>query len=165
MDRLILLRHGEAERDAPSGDDFDRRLVGRGIAESSAMGETLAELGLSPDLALVSGAARTRDTWAAVASAFPKAQARFEDSLYLADLEVVRRLVEAAGATCGTMMVVGHNPGLQDLTLQLLREGAAPAALTARAQGGFPTAAAAVFLFDHAGRPAYDGLFFPRDRR
>jgi phosphohistidine phosphatase len=161
MDRLILLRHGEAERDAPSGDDFDRRLVRRGIAASAAMGETLADLGFRPDLALVSAAARTRDTWEALCNAFPGAQVRFEDSLYLAEPERVRALAQAAGATCGTVMVVGHNPGLQDLTVQMLREGGAPAALIAKAQNGFPTSAASVFLFDHAGRPSYDGLFFP----
>ncbi|MBP8248374.1 MAG: histidine phosphatase family protein [Phenylobacterium sp.] len=161
MDRLILLRHGEAERDAESGDDFDRRLVARGVAACAAMGETLADLGFCPDLALVSAAARTRDTWEALCKAFPKARARFEDSLYLAEPDRVRGLAQAAGATCGTVMVVGHNPGLQDLTVQMLKEGGAPAALIAKAQNGFPTGAAAVFLFDHAGRPAYDGLFFP----
>ncbi|WP_340645954.1 histidine phosphatase family protein [Phenylobacterium sp.] len=161
MDRLILLRHGEAERDAPSGDDFDRRLARRGIAASAAMGETLADLGFCPDVVLVSAAARTRDSWEAVSKAFPKAQVRFEDSLYLAEPERVRALVKAAGAACATVMVVGHNPGLQDLTVQMLRAGGAPPALIAKAQNGFPTAAAAVFLFDHAGRPSYDGLFFP----
>ncbi|CAN5887912.1 histidine phosphatase family protein [soil metagenome] len=161
MDRLILLRHGEAERDAASGDDFDRRLAARGISDCAAMGETLADLGFCPDLALVSAAARTRDSWEAVSKAFPKAQVRFEDGLYLAEPELVRALTKAAGATCGTVMVVGHNPGLQDLTVQMLRAGGAPPALIAKAQNSFPTAAAAVFLFDHAGRPSYDGLFFP----
>ena len=161
MDRLILLRHGEAERDAPSGDDFDRRLAARGIVASAAMGATLANLGFCPDVALVSAAARTRETWEAVGAAFPQAQVRFEDSLYLAEPERVRALAVAAGAACGTVMVVGHNPGLQDLTVHMLREGGAPPALIAKAQNGFPTAAAAVFLFDHAGRPSYDGLFFP----
>ena len=45
--------------------------------------------------------------------------------------------------------------------MRLLQEGSAPASLIHRAQRQFPTAAAAVFLFDDAGRPAYDGLFFP----
>jgi phosphohistidine phosphatase len=58
-------------------------------------------------------------------------------------------------------MVVGHNPGLQELTIQLLIEGAAPSSLIARAQRNFPTAGAAVFLFDANGRPHFDGLFFP----
>nr|QQZ50107.1 hypothetical protein JKL49_26450 [Phenylobacterium glaciei] len=48
---------------------------------------------------------------------------RFEDSLYLAEPERVRVLAEAAGATCGTVMVVGHNPGLQDLAVQMLKAG------------------------------------------
>ncbi|MDB5425260.1 MAG: sixA, partial [Phenylobacterium sp.] len=60
-----------------------------------------------------------------------------------------------------TVMVVGHNPGLQELTVRLLMEGHAPASLISKAQGRFPTAAAAVFLFDDNGRAAYDGLFFP----
>jgi phosphohistidine phosphatase len=59
------------------------------------------------------------------------------------------------------VMVVGHNPGLQELTVRLLTEGSAPASLIARAQRQFPPASAAVFLFDDQGRPAYDGLFFP----
>ena len=163
MDRLILLRHGEAERDAASGEDFDRRLAQRGIAESTAMGQTLAELGLVPDLALVSGAARTRDTWAALSGAFPKARPQFDDNLYLAEADLIRRAAEAVSAA--TVMIVGHNPGLQELTVQMLQEGAAAPALIARALDRFPTASAAVFLFDDLGRPTYDGLFLPRDRR
>src|SRR5258707_1283160 len=56
MDRLILLRHGKAESESESGDDFDRRLSPRGVRESAAMAETLAELGFAPDVALVSPA-------------------------------------------------------------------------------------------------------------
>lgn len=164
MDRLILLRHGDAERDSESGDDFDRRLSSRGQAESTRMGETLAEMGLIPDLALVSAAARARETWAAVAPSFPKAQARFDDALYLAEAEVFRRAALAAGAGAGCVLVVGHNPGLQELAIRLLMEASAGGALISRVQSGFPTAAAAVFLIDSAGRPHYDGLFFPRDR-
>jgi len=59
------------------------------------------------------------------------------------------------------VIVVGHNPGLQELAVRLLHEGHAPAGLIARAQRQFPTAAAAVFLFDANGRPAFDGLFYP----
>ena len=164
MDRLILLRHGDAERDSESGDDFDRRLSARGQTESARMGETLAELGLIPDLALVSAAARARETWAALAPSFPKARTQFEDSLYLAEAEVFRRAALLAGAEAGCVLVVGHNPGLQELAIRLLMEASAGGALISRVQSGFPTAAAAVFLIDSAGRPHYDGLFFPRDR-
>ena len=67
MDRLILFRHGKAEADSASGDDFDRRLAPRGVRESAAMGRSLAELGMCPDLVLASPSARTRETWAAAA--------------------------------------------------------------------------------------------------
>ena len=161
MDRLILLRHGKADADSESGDDFDRRLAPRGVEESAEMGAHLAHMGFSPDLALVSPAARARETWAAAQGAFPKAEARLEDHLYHADSATVRAAAEKAGEGCGTVMVVGHNPGLQELTIQLLREGGAPPGLIHRAQRNFPTAAAAVFLIDANGRPHYDGLFYP----
>ena len=161
MDRLILFRHGKALAESESGDDFDRRLAPRGQRESAAMGESLAELGLKPDLALVSPSARTRETWAAAEPAFPGAEVRYEDGLYHADCGAIRQAAEAAGRTHATVMVVGHNPGLQELAVRLLVEGAAPPALIARAQRDFPPAAAAVFLIDNSGRPAFDGLFFP----
>jgi len=166
MDRLILFRHGKAEHHSQSGQDFDRGLTPRGERESRAMGETLAEMGFSPDLAMVSTAARTRATWAAASPAFPKARAIFEDVLYHAEAGDVRRMAETAGPDVKTVMMVGHNPGLQELTVQMLREGGADASLISRALNQFPTATAAVFLIDAHRRPAFDGLFFPpRDPR
>ena len=164
MDRLILVRHGKAESESSSGDDFDRRLTPRGIAESTAMGVNLAELGFTPDVVLVSSAERARGTWDAVAEAFPGAQVRFDRNLYLADAETLRAAADAAGADCAVVMLVAHNPGLQELAVGLLQEGSAPASLVARAHRMFPTAAAAVFLLDDNGRPGFDGLFFPERR-
>jgi phosphohistidine phosphatase len=161
MHRLILFRHGKAEPESLSGDDFDRRLAPRGERDSAAMGRSLAELGLTPDLALVSPAARTRETWAAAEPAFPAAEVQFDEDLYHADSGAVRAAAERAGRTRDTVMVIGHNPGLQELAVRLLLEGAAPSSLVARAQRNFPTAAAAVFLIDANGRPSFDGLFFP----
>ena len=71
MDRLILLRHGDAERQAPSGEDFDRRLTATGRRESVETGESLAHLGFAPDLAIVSGAARARETYQAASDVLP----------------------------------------------------------------------------------------------
>ncbi|HEY3950543.1 histidine phosphatase family protein [Phenylobacterium sp.] len=161
MHRLILLRHGKAEAESASGEDFDRRLAPRGVAESAQMAAQLVDMGFFPDLVLVSTAARTRETWAAAEACFPQARAVFEPELYHADSRGVRREAERAGAGAGTVMVVGHNPGLQELAVQLLMEGHSPPSLVARAARQFPTAAAAVFLFDGEGRPALDGLFFP----
>ena len=165
MQRLILMRHGDAQRDSPSGGDFDRRLSDTGCLESAAMGAHLADMGLIPTLALVSSAARTRETWAAVDQGFPGATVRFEDSLYLADLDTVRDLGLAALRDQDCVMVIGHNPGLQELALSLLSEALAPAFAISRVGTGFPTGAAAVFLVGIDQRPTYDGVFYPRDIR
>lgn len=161
MDRLILLRHAKAEGDAPSGDDFDRPLAPRGRREAEAMGERLAAKGLRPDVVLVSPALRTRETWEIIEAALPGAEVRLTPGLYNADVGVIRRLAEAAGEERGVVMVVAHNPGLQDLTVRLLREGAAPAAYLARAQRAFPPAAVSIFDFDAAGRAVAEGLIYP----
>ena len=161
MDRLILFRHGKAEPESASGEDFDRRLAPRGHDESAETAARLADLGFLPDVALVSTAARARETWAASEPHFPGAKVSFDAELYHADSGAVRHAAARAGAMVGTVLVVGHNPGLQELTVRLLTEGAAPSSLIWRAGRQFPTAAAAVFLFDDNGRPAFDGLFFP----
>jgi phosphohistidine phosphatase len=165
MDRLILLRHAKAEADAPSGDDFDRPLAPRGRREAQEMAGQLAALGFRPDLALVSPALRTRETWEALHDALPGGEVRFDRALYNADAAGLRRLAERAGEGRGTVVVVGHNPGLQELAVRLLMEGGAPQAFLARAQHAFPPAAAAVFRIDDAGRPSADGLFYPERHR
>lgn len=161
MDRLILLRHGKAEMESDTGEDFDRRLAPRGVRESADMGVRLADMGFCPEVALVSTAARARGTWDAASVAFPAAKPSFEARLYHADSATLRAAAEDALGSYGTVIIVGHNPGLQELTVQLLREGSAPAGLIAKAQRDFPTACAAVFLFDANGRPQFDGLFIP----
>ncbi len=65
MDRLILLRHGEAHGRSPTGADMDRELTDRGRAAAGEAGRVLAAAALRPDRALVSPAVRTRQTWAA----------------------------------------------------------------------------------------------------
>jgi len=163
MDRLILLRHGKAEPDSSTGDDFDRRLASRGVTESDSVGQQLADyIGAKLRVALVSPAARARGTWEAASAHFPDTETRFDDALYHADSMTIRReglAVLADGG--GQVIVVGHNPGLQELTVQLLQEGGAPLSLIQRTQSNFPTATAAVFLIDANGRPHFDGLFTP----
>lgn len=165
MNRLILLRHGDAERDSATGGDFDRALSATGRAEIAAMGMTLAALGLVPDLALVSSAARTRQSWVELARVFPGTRVEFDNGLYLAEAESIAQILNGDPGDCDTLMVIGHNPGLQELALSLLLTANATASAISRAQTGFPTAAAAVFLFDVEGRPTSDGLFYPSDQR
>src|SRR6476660_8086909 len=96
MQRLILMRHAEAERAAGSGRDRDRSLSKRGRADAAAMGRALSARGFRPDLAVVSPAARTIQTWDLLHDAFGDVQVRSDDPLYNGGAETLRRFVEAA---------------------------------------------------------------------
>ena len=123
MRRLMLLRHAKTERAAPGERDRDRKLVKRGRADAPAIGAYMAHHGLRPDLALVSTAKRTQETWMLVAAAFAKAPRLVSDErIYNAGAETVLGII---GETrrAPTLLVVGHNPGLHDLALQLIAAG------------------------------------------
>ena len=160
MDRLILLRHGEAEAGSETGGDFGRRLTARGREASAAVASALADVGLIPDLALVSAAVRTRETWAAMSGLLPGCEVRFEEGLYLAEAPEMQRQVRSAGAA-SVVLLVGHNPGLQELAEALMVEASGPSDTLSRIRAGFPTSAAVAFAFDANGRPAFDGFFQP----
>ncbi len=161
MERLILFRHGRAEPDSSTGEDLDRRLEPRGVEDSVLMGHRLADMGFHPAAVLVSSSARTQETWEAAAPAFPYVEVDVQPGLYNASAGEVRQAAEQAGLGKRTILIVGHNPGLQELVMQLLVEGNSPATLIAKAARGFPPAAAAAFLIDANGKPAFDGLFYP----
>lgn len=163
MQRLILMRHAEAERAAGSGRDHERVLSARGRAEAAAMGRALAGRGMRPDLALVSPAARTRQTWDLLHDAFGDVQVREDEPLYNGGAATLRRYVEAAEDEAGCLMMVAHNPGVHLLAVEYLVESAASPAVLDRMSGGFPPGAAAIFTVDVAGRPAFEGFLLPRD--
>ncbi len=162
MRKLILMRHAQAEARAPSGDDFDRALTEAGQSDAALMGRVLAEAGLQPDLALVSAAQRTRETWEAAAQAFGEVEARFDRRLYNAGSAEIRNAIERAG-DAEAIMVVGHNPGLPLAMLELIIEAAEPASVMDRARSKFPPASAVVFDFDEHLRPRFSSLFFAAD--
>jgi phosphohistidine phosphatase len=156
MHRLILLRHGKAESVSATGDDFDRGLTDRGRRDCALIGRLLAEAGVVPDLALVSAARRTQETWEAVSPAFPAARCEVVRGLYLAGSEQISAAVDAVGEGL-SVIVIGHNPGLHEFALALAADGPA---------GGlrsFPTAAAAVFRLGEPGGVELERVFLPRD--
>ena len=163
MQRLILMRHAEAERAAGSGRDRDRALSARGRADAAAMGRALAGRGLRPDLALVSPAARTRQSWDLLHDAFGDVQVRDDEALYNGGADALRRLVESVEDEAGCLMVVAHNPGIHLLAVEYLVEGAASPSVLDRMSGGFPPVAAAIFGVDAAGRRTLEGYLQPRD--
>ncbi len=159
MNRLILFRHGKAERHALTSEDFDRRLTVRGTEDSHLMGKLLAEAGFLPDLVLVSSAARTQETWAAAKPAFPGVKCEIRPELYHSGPRDLMRIARKADVE--SVMIVAHNPGIEALTAALA-EDSGDAATKATIQDGFPTAAISVFDFDGDTVTAH-GLFFPRD--
>ena len=162
MHRLILMRHAKTERMAESGLDRDRALTPRGLDDAALMGSILAEKGLKPDLALVSSATRTRQTWDAIHGALGDVELRIEPRLYDASPDTIRRLIEDAEDQTGCLLVVAHNPGVHLLALEYLTESAASPSVLDRMAGGFPTGACAIFEVDVAGRCTYDGFLTPK---
>jgi phosphohistidine phosphatase len=123
MRRLMLLRHAKTERAEPGGRDRDRKLTKRGRSDAAAIGAYIAHHGLAPDLALVSPAARTQETWALLAPAFAKAPRAMKDErIYNASPEGLIGVIEEAGGT-RSLLVIGHNPSLHDVALHLIAAG------------------------------------------
>jgi phosphohistidine phosphatase len=157
MDRLILLRHGKAEADATSGQDFDRALTERGRRDTVLVCKAMALAGLDPDLVLVSPAVRTLQTWEAAATVFARSEVRIVPALYDLAAADVLALAKTEGDQALTVMIVGHNPGLGELSARLAR--AANAWANAMPLGiGFPTAAASVTHFE----PPNFSLYAPK---
>ena len=162
MQRLIIMRHAQAEKSAPGG-DIDRPLSKHGRADALAMGRALAERGLRPDTALVSAARRTHQTRDAVSEAMGAVEVHLSPALYNASADVLRRAVEAAEDTAGCLLLIAHNPGVHQLAVEYLIESAASPGVLDKMSGGFPTGAAAIFTVDVAGRPSYEGWLTPHD--
>ncbi len=123
MRRLMLLRHAKTERAVPGERDRDRKLMKRGRSDAPVIGAYMAHHGLTPDLALVSPAKRAQETWALVASAFAKPPRTVSDErIYNASPEALIAVIGEA-RKAHTLLLIGHNPGLQDLATQLIAAG------------------------------------------
>ena len=154
MRRLLLLRHAKAERLQSGGRDHDRILTKRGRDDAASVGAYLVRHKLVPDQALVSTSARTRETWGLVAKAFAQSPpAEFESSIYEAAPEAILKAVRATEQTARTLLVVGHNPGMQQLAGLLIASGDIEA--RQRLLEDYPTAAVATISF---AADSWDGL-------
>ncbi len=151
MRRLILLRHGKTEERGAGGDDIDRGLTARGRADSLRVAQALAARGFTPDLVLLSPAVRARQTWDEALPVMPAVAVEIRTGLYDATPEEVADEISTATGATDTVLVVGHNPSLQELAVNLLIEGRAGASDIERLSAGFPTATAAVMAIDGGG--------------
>ena len=150
MRSLLLLRHAKSSWDDPALDDFDRPLAARGLRAAPAMGAEIARCGWAPDAALVSPATRAAETWDNAAAEFEgRVETVFERRIYLATSETLLDIARSAPAAAETIIMIGHNPGMEDFAASLAGPGSDKAAL-ARMLEKFPTAALARFAFDGA---------------
>ena len=142
--RLALMRHAKAE--GYEKPDLQRELTRRGVRDAAATGQWFAVLGLAADAALVSSAARTRETWSGVAQAAGwSCQAETSEALYAAGPEAALDLIRATDDAVRTLVVIGHNPTMAYLA-QVLDNGEDD--LSDKMAIGFPTSAAAVLEHD-----------------
>jgi phosphohistidine phosphatase len=169
MKRLYLLRHAKSDRSDPDLVDSKRPLNRRGRRAAPAIGRLMRKEKLIPDVTLCSTARRTLETWEALAPAL-KTEVPLKTSrrLYLAGpgqiLRQIRELPEAADSA----LVIGHNPGLQSLALDLV--GGGDAAGRTRLAAKLPTAGLVVLDFPvdqwseiGAGAGTLERFVAPRD--
>jgi phosphohistidine phosphatase len=119
--RLHLLRHAKSSWADPELDDFDRPLAPRGRRAARTMRTHLAEVGIRPALVLCSPARRTRQTLKRVLGALGDPAVRFEASLYEASVHDVVKLLLRVQVDAAEVLVVGHNPWIEELALRLAR--------------------------------------------
>jgi phosphohistidine phosphatase len=136
---LWLLRHAKSSWDRPGLDDRERPLARRGVRAATALRAYLDAQQIHPELVLCSSALRTRETLRHVLPALgTELTIRIEQRLYAADpaelLEILRGVPEV-----GSVLLVGHNPGMQELATALASRGDRLDELTAK----FPTGALA----------------------
>ncbi|MCJ2033736.1 SixA phosphatase family protein [Methylobacterium sp. J-068] len=145
MRRLILLRHAKSDR-SPGVADLDRPLNPRGKRAAPRMGAYLAAEGLNPDAIAISPSLRTRQTWEAVQPALKGPEAEIVASIYEAPETALLAVVRSTPDAARSLLMIGHNPGLQELALRLA--GSGDKAGRKRLTAEFPTAAIVVIDFE-----------------
>lgn len=156
--QLIVLRHAKAATRTDT--DHERPLTARGHRDARDAGDYLAEVGVSPDYALVSTATRTVETWKDAGMATGSAlKPHFRDDLYGADAWEALGILQSVPSTATCVVFVGHNPTTSEL-VDLLNDGEGDPDIESRLLDGYPTAAVTVFdvntvwskISDHALR-------------
>jgi phosphohistidine phosphatase len=142
--RLGLMRHAKSDWNDLSVRDFDRGLNKRGRAGAALMGQHIADHGVAWDKVVASPAERVKRTLEASGLDIPII---FQDNAYMADATTLLGLLATHGGDAQAVLLAAHNPGLQELALELVppeQEDALFDAVMAK----FPTAAFAVFELD-----------------
>lgn len=145
VSRLYLLRHAKAGWALPGVRDFDRPLDASGVADSEAIGAAMRASGYIPDITLCSNARRARETLEGLAGHTDTGRVLFFDALYSEDAAGYLTLIRENGSF-GSLLVIGHNPMMEDLAMAVAGTGEESALGTMNY--GFPTSGLAVVRFD-----------------
>lgn len=141
--RLALLRHAKSDWSAPGQPDHERPLSLRGRLAAPLMGAWLAEQPWRIDLAMVSTAVRAQETWTRLSPLLPEKPVVWsEKDLYHAAPDEMMRILRSAPSDAETVLMIGHNPGLEDFANTLTSP------VAGEAVGDFPTAAIGVFRLE-----------------
>ena len=151
MRQLLLLRHAKSSWDDPGLSDHSRPLNARGRAAAAAMRQALLGLALSPDVVLVSSARRTLQTLEALEPWEETPIVEPMDALYLATAPQLLTVLNGIAETARSVMLIGHNPGLHELAVQLTGSARDPADARRLAEG-FPTGAMAELVIPGSWR-------------
>src|SRR5918998_2536609 len=123
MKTLTLLRHAKSTWDDPVARDFDRPLNPRGRRAAKTVGREMRAQGLTFDEVVASPALRVVETLADVAAGYGSSlEPRYEERVYLASTDVLLELIHQTSDSVDRLLIVGHNPGLERLVLDLTRE-------------------------------------------
>ncbi len=137
MKTLTLLRHAKSTWDDPVARDFDRPLNRRGRQAARTIGREMRSRNLVFDEVLASPAVRVMETLADVRESYGGGiEPRYDKRIYLASAATLLDLIHAAGDCVERLLIVGHNPGLEQLVLLLAEEGP----LRSEAAVKYPTA-------------------------
>ena len=139
MKTLTLLRHAKSGWDNPALSDFERPLNARGRSAARAMGRALRALGLGWDHILASPAARVTETILGLEESYGPLAPVYDEAVYLASPDTLLALIRATDDAHASLLIVGHNPGLERLALLLSRGGPLHDALALK----YPTGALA----------------------
>jgi phosphohistidine phosphatase len=138
---LFLMRHAKSSWDDPQLADEDRPLTRRGRKAAGRMADYLHGAGFKPSIVLCTSALRTRETLELLRPALPKeTMVKVEPRLYAASSKELLTRLRRLSAAATSVLVIGHNPAMQDLVLGLASKNPKLKAV----RGKFPTAALAV---------------------
>lgn len=125
MKVLGLLRHAKSEWDDMAKRDFDRGLNDRGRRGAALIGDHIRSHGIEWDMLVASPAVRVRET---LSEGVPEINVAWDDRLYLASTDTIFEVLQEHGSKVlegsdeepETIMISGHNPGLQEMVLELV---------------------------------------------